>query len=428
MDTQPRRYEWRSIVLLIYSLASAFVILGASAGLLVAFLLNRRTLGVPPPLPSILGATTLTAIGLLLLPAGVLSWQRLNGRKFEPFQLPRLSAWEWVAFPLLWIVMLVLATLLYDAPGGAWYLPFVHFLAVMIPVYLLVRVAIHTIPLGSIQRVWAVFGSGYSLSLLLAIILEGLMVVLGIVVLAVLIGYNPERLAEMQRLVARIEAARNVEALVYILEPLLRSPLTLLVALGFLSVFVPIVEELAKSIGVWLVADRLRSPAQGFALGLLSGAGFALAEGLTATLTPDSTWALSFLTRGVSSCMHMLSTGLVGMGIASLRLERNLFKMAFLTCLAILLHATWNAGAVLMVAGVLRIALEFPQVSLTGMFMGIAGIALLFALGSGMLVSLVLLNLRPGKTSFSAEPGLQSRSADQLEYQHDDSASGSRLE
>ena len=431
METQPHRYDWRSILLLIYSLASAFIALGMAAALLGAILLNRRSLDVPAPLSSILGATTLIAIGLLLLPAGVLSWQRLNGRIFESFQLPRLSAWGWIVLSLLWIVVLILAGLFFDGSGAAWYLPFLHFLAVAIPVYLLVRVTIHTIPLGSIQRVWAVFESGYSLSLLLAIILETLMVALAIILLAIFIGLNPERLAEMQRLATRIEAAGDAEALIRMLGPFLRNPLTLLGALGFLSVFVPIVEELAKSIGVWLVVDRLRSPAQGFALGLLSGAGFALAESLSATLTPDGTWVLSFMTRAVSSCMHMLASGLAGMGISYLRLERNLLKMTFLTCLAILLHASWNAGAILMVYGGLRITLDLPQVNFAGILLGITGIGLLLVLGSGMLVALVLTNLRPGKILLTAVSGPQGSSVDQRHDRHElpaPGAGGSGLE
>ena len=53
----------------------------------------------------------------------------------------------------------------------------------------------------------------------------------------------------------------------------MKNPLTLVVGLVFLSFLVPIIEEIAKSLGVWLVADRLAFPAQGFALGVLAGAG-----------------------------------------------------------------------------------------------------------------------------------------------------------
>jgi uncharacterized membrane protein YidH (DUF202 family) len=394
MDSQPHGYEWRSILLLIFNLVGAFFALSVAAILLGMFILNDRTLSVPATLTNILGATTLTAIGLLLLPAGVLSWQRLNGRKFETFRLPSLPAWSWAAIPLLWLLVMVLATLLYEAPFAVWYIPIFHFLAVAIPIYLLVRIGIHTTPLGSSQRAWAVFGSGYSLSLLLAITLEVLLAFLTVVVLGIYIGFNPGMLADMQRLANRIEAARDIEILLPILAPFIKSPLALLAALGYLSFFVPIVEEIAKSIGVWLVADRLRSPMQGFALGFLSGAGFALAESLSATLTPDSTWAITFMTRAASSCMHMLATGLTGMGIATFRLEKSVLKLVGLTSLAVLLHAAWNAGAILTVAGGLRVALAAPQVDIPGSLLALIGAGLMLVLGAGMAVALVLVNLR----------------------------------
>ncbi len=407
MESQTRSSDWRSMLLLIFSLGSAFVILSTAMALLVMFLVNDRMLSVAAPLTNILGATTLTAIGLLLLPAGVLSWQRLKGRSFESFELRPLPVWALVLLPVLWLVVISLATLLYEAPGAAWYVPFLHFLAVALPVYILVRIGIRAIPLGSIQRVWAVFASGYSLSLLLAIVLEVLMLLLVVIVLGVFVGLDPGRLGDLERFARQVERARDIESLLPIVAPLLKSPLTLLAALSFLSVFVPFVEELAKSIGVWLVVDRLSSPAQGFALGFLSGAGFALAESLSATLTPDTTWALSFVTRSLSGSMHMLASGLVGMGIASLRLEKRFGRMAILTLLAMLLHASWNAGAVLTVAGGLRVALAVPGFDLAGVLFGTAGIGLLLVLTASMAVAMVLVNLRLRRPMPQAENGLE---------------------
>ncbi len=60
-----------------------------------------------------------------------------------------------------------------------------------------------------------------------------------------------------------------------------------MVALLFFSVFAPLVEETAKSLTAWTIFDHLSSPAQGFAIGALSGTGFGMVESLLASVQPD---------------------------------------------------------------------------------------------------------------------------------------------
>jgi uncharacterized membrane protein YidH (DUF202 family) len=404
METQARGTDWRSLLLLIFSLGSSFFVLSVAAVLLGMFIFNKSTLNVSASLTNILGATTLVAIGVLLLPAGVLSWQRLRGRAFKSIHLPVMPPWVWGGIPLLWVIVLALANSYYETPLAAWYIPGLHFLAVVLPIYFIIRIGLHSIPLGSIQRVWAMLTSGYSISILLAIILEAILVLAAIAALGVVASLNPGIMTDMQRLAGQIDRARDIESLLPIVAPLLKNPLTLVAALSFLSLFVPIVEELAKSVGVWLVADRLDSPAQGFAMGFLCGAGFALAESLSATLTPDVTWAVSFMTRALSSSMHMMASGLIGLGIAYMRLEKRYFRLAGLTLLAMLLHGSWNAGAILTVAGGLRATLAAPAIDYPGVFLGLVGLSILMLLIGILAVSLVLINMRLRAPSNTASP------------------------
>ena len=157
--------------------------------------------------------------------------------------------------------------------------------------------------------------------------------------------------------------------------------------------------------GIVLVADRLASPAQGFALGLLSGAGFALAESLFATITPDDSWAAALSMRAFSGSMHMLASGLVGWGIAYARLEKRYFRLFGLTVLAMLLHGFWNMGAVLTAAGGLRAMVVMPDVDIPGTIMALGGAGLLFVLIGGTLIALLLLNrkLRTAEPVSSSE-------------------------
>ena len=396
MDSQPRGSDWRSILLLIFSVGSTVLFISAAIGTLVLAAADKSVFPEPAasPMAIILTASTMIAIGLLLLPIAWLSLGRLRGRNFSAFSFPALRPFDWILILSLWVITLSLASLFHDSPGAKWYVPFLHFFSIAIPLYLVVRIGINRIPLGSSQRAWSVFGSGMTLSPLLSVIAEGIVIILGMILFGMYLGLNPEKAFDIQRFVNQIRQAPDMDSLVFLVGPFLKNPLTLLTVLAFLSAFVPIIEEIFKSLGVLLVADRLNTPAQGFALGILSGAGFALAESLFASVTTDDTWALTLGMRAISSTMHMLATGLVGWGIAYARLEKRYFRLFGMLLLAILLHGAWNAGAVLAMAGGVGIMLSMPNFDIFSSILMLGGIGLIFTLVSGMYIALFLLNKR----------------------------------
>jgi len=396
MDSQPRGSDWRSILLLIFSVGGTVLFISAATGTLVLAAADKSVFPEPAasPMAIILTASTMIAIGLLLLPIAWLSLGRLRGRDFNAFSFPALRPFGWILILSLWVITLSLASLFYDSPGAKWYVPFLHFFSIAIPLYLVVRIGINRIPLGSSQGAWSVFGSGMTLSPLLSVIAEGIVIILGLILFGMYLGLNPEKAFDIQRFVNQIRQAPDMDSLVILVGPFLKNPLTLLTVLAFLSAFVPIIEEIFKSLGVLLVADRLNTPAQGFALGVLSGAGFALAESLFASVTTDATWALTLGMRAISSTMHMLATGLVGWGIAYARLEKRYFRLFGMLLLAILLHGAWNAGAVLAMAGGVGVMLSMPNFDIFSSILMLGGIGLIFTLVSGMYIALFLLNKR----------------------------------
>ena len=390
MEPQLRGKDWRSILLLIFSLSGMVLVISGAVATLVFWSIDER--GTPVPLPTLLTASTFIAVGLLLVPVAWLSMKRLRGWEFEKFSLPAPGNWTWVVLPGVWLLVIVLASLFRNGPGASFFAPFLHFISIALPIYLLIRIFINRIPLGSSQRAWGVFASGLTLSPFLAVIAEGVIIVLGLFGVGVYMVFNPEKMFKFERLIQQIEQAPDMESLVYLAGPLVKNPLTLITALGFLSVFVPVIEEIFKSIGVWLVFDRISTTAQGFALGVLSGAGFALSESMFASVTADEAWAVTISARAISSAMHMLATGLVGWGIAFARLEKRILRLFGMTLLAILLHSIWNAGAVFSVAGGVGIMLTMPDFDFLSTFLMLAGIGLILALTFGMFVAMFMLN------------------------------------
>jgi RsiW-degrading membrane proteinase PrsW (M82 family) len=103
---------------------------------------------------------------------------------------------------------------------------------------------------------------------------------------------------------------------------------------------------LFKPLAVWLFARRIESPAQGFALGLLSGAAFALVESLNASGAGTETWPVIVTVRAGTSMLHIMASGLVGWGIVSAFRERRILRLFVAYFSAVLLHGIWNACAV----------------------------------------------------------------------------------
>src|SRR6185436_18726994 len=112
------------------------------------------------------------------------------------------------------------------------------------------------------------------------------------------------------------EAARDL------LSPFLTRPGVISVALVYIAILVPALEEIFKPLGVWLLAGKLDSAAQGFTLGALSGAGYALIETIGVT-GQQGDWASLLFTRIGTGLLHITTSALMGAAIVLAWRERG---------------------------------------------------------------------------------------------------------
>ena len=132
-----------------------------------------------------------------------------------------------------------------------------------------------------------------------------------------------------------------------LIERLFASP-AILVFLAITAIEAPIPEEFAKTLGIPMFGRaRIQNERQAFAIGLASGAGFAilenmLYEGLYASQNGWG-WGGITLLRAIGSILHPLGTGIIALGWFRMRNEGagKLFK-AYL--LSVGLHTLWNGG------------------------------------------------------------------------------------
>jgi hypothetical protein len=109
---------------------------------------------------------------------------------------------------------------------------------------------------------------------------------------------------------------------------------------------VPLIEELLKPIGVWLLAGARPSPAQGFAAGVLCGAGYALFESMTLASNPQG-WAGLVFARIGTGVIHVYTAGLTGWAISLAWRDGRYLRLGAAYLTACLIHSLWNTLALL---------------------------------------------------------------------------------
>jgi hypothetical protein len=135
-----------------------------------------------------------------------------------------------------------------------------------------------------------------------------------------------------------------------LIAPYLLEPGVIGVSLVYFAMVVPLLEELFKPLGVWFFANKLTSPAQGFALGALSGSAYALIETLgVSAQTAD--WAELLLTRIGTGALHITSSALMGAAIVYAVRERRYLRLLGTYLLSISLHGLWNTIAIFFAFG-----------------------------------------------------------------------------
>jgi PrsW family intramembrane metalloprotease len=216
------------------------------------------------------------------------------------------------------------------------------------------------LPLGTRWQSWSVLGLSMTLAPFLLLILETIVAIVLFFGVVAYIVAQPELIFELQALSRQImilgpesDAARDL------LAPLLTKPGVMVIALIYIAVMVPAIEELLKPLGVWLLAGRLDSAAQGFTLGALSGAGYGLIETIGVSGQAGE-WASLLFSRIGTGLLHITTSALMGAAIVMAWRERRYLRLIGTYFLAVLLHGLWNAFATLFTFSTLAELIDQP--------------------------------------------------------------------
>jgi hypothetical protein len=334
-----------------FGLASlaTLLFLGSGFGLYALSLAQLLRTGSLQALDAVafVSAGAILSIGLVSLPSVVFGFARLIGRP-----ITRVPSLDWGIFRYSIILVPIVIGIGYVVsriPELAWLLlPPLHILAMGLPLLWYLSIGARGLELQSPQRSWGSFGSGMGLSLVPILLLEGVVGLIVLVIITLLLSSQPEFITDLQSL--GINLSRMVEPDPKVLLPFLEKYFLNLPVLGlgglYVAVFVPLIEEALKPIGMIFLNRRTLTPAGGFLAGMLSGAGFAFIESVLQAAGGEDWWVLVTGRIG-TGLVHMTNSGLVGWGIALAIRERAYLSLLGRYALAVLIHGMWNGLAVM---------------------------------------------------------------------------------
>jgi hypothetical protein len=356
-----------TILQFVLSLAAVLSLWGIAALLLllgVFSMAGLRSAGMTWNIGFLLQSASLAACGFMVLPSVITSYRRMRGNPLPQDYRPLLDL-----NPLLpALVLLSVLGIGYFSVGSnfAWLImPLIHVLAIGLPVLIIVILGVRGLSTGSPQRRSGVFGAGVSLGPFVILFLETLALVAAIVFIVFYISTRPELLEPLMSFSEQFSRFQgDVNELLKYLAPFLTNPLIVAGALIFVSVIVPLIEEFFKPIGVWFLLGKKISPAEGFAAGILSGAGFAVFESLMLNSSPDD-WLLGSVVRIGTAVIHITTAAFSGWALA-LVLKRRYINFALTYIGVVVVHGLWNGMAIMMLVNELAVS-EGLQVDFPGL-------------------------------------------------------------
>jgi len=322
-----------------------------AALLAASVLVSRTNQGALPMDMTSLGIQSagLVFAGALFLPSTILALLKILGKPLPRSLTGRAGKFlPWILL-LLWPLVLVAGNWIATRSALSWLiLPPFYVLGVAIPIWGLVEIGRRGLPGGSSQRFWGLFNTGMLVGPTLVIAVELGALALGITGLVVWAASNPDITNEINRLFQQlIFSSPTTETLGRLFRPYLLRPGVLYLILASIAGVTPLIEEALKPFGLWLLARRGLSPAEGFVGGLLSGAGFALFESLGVTSNlPGENWASLTLARAGTDTVHIVASALVGWGLVSAWRDRRFLQFGIIYLISVTIHGFWNAISV----------------------------------------------------------------------------------
>jgi len=346
---QQSKTHWPSILTLIAIIPGAGLFLITAIGFGISSIFSLAT-DSSDPVGMMIASFSTAMEGLILLIAAWFVLQKTLGRAGTELSMKlHFASWQILAALGVIVTALLIGGLI-SFSGIKWLglivLPVLTILVIAPPIWVLLGLGTNGLEFGPRWRSWSIFGLGMTLGPLIMLTLEFILIIILVVAAALYLATKPGMAEELTKLVSVLQNETNTEVIIKLISPYIVNRGVITVALLFFALAIPMIEELFKPLGIWLFATKIQTPAQGFALGLLSGAAYALVESLGVSGQGDKTWALVVSVRAGTSLLHITTTGLMGWAIINAWRNRRFLNLLLMYAAVVVIHGIWNGSVV----------------------------------------------------------------------------------
>lgn len=330
--TSPRWMHWMNLI------GNVLVVLGA--GSLFLFLLgwqpetgSNQIFSEISNRTAYLWAYVCGFISLMALIGAVDSILRLSGKAKHPKR--KQAGWLRFIILLFPFILWAVEAWKYSFILPTWIYSLLVFLGVVIPAVWLLRMASGQLWGQHKGRDASVISFSSTVTMPFIMLVQLLLLITAILVVA---GFSPINIFKMPQSMSEI-------------EELLKSPLVIMALTVFVAGIAPMVEELFKTLAVWPLLGLNISDGAGYMAGMMSGAAFALVEGMLyaaqAAMTPGNDWLYFLLGRFGGTLIHIFNGGLIGWALTKTWKDRKFTRLIVVYLLAFVVHGLWNLVVVL---------------------------------------------------------------------------------
>jgi uncharacterized Tic20 family protein len=285
---------------------------------------------------------------LLAIPAVVSAIRSLAGLKArQPLRYRFLIA------TLLFLLVLGLIWMdapLVSNPGVDWLNSLINIFSILIPIWWFLELGRARLSGGNTKRQWGVYSFSTFLTLPTILVVEVVVLGFGVFFGVLWLIQQPEFAPYLVQLSSSSGVnPADWENLMLDLLPLLSRPGVIAALAASVALVIPLIEEMLKPLAIWLLHKRNLTPVEGFTVGLVCGASFALLESLfsiSAVLPDERLYVITG--RLGTGLLHIFTAGINGWALAATWRDGKYWRVAIAYGTSVLIHGVWNLFALLM--------------------------------------------------------------------------------
>ena len=269
----------------------------------------------------------------------------LQSKASKPITSPGKKA-LW-GFLFLWVITLTAGYFASQKPDWFLVLALLTTFAILLPIWILISIARIGLPRSTRQREHGTLTIGLTVSPILIILAEMVLIVGAAMVVIFTLGFQDQLSAQIPELLEGLASTNSgmadVESALF---DLMRQPLIAAAVFVSLGIIAPLIEEIFKPMALFFLLNRPLRDDEGYGLGLVSGGAFALLEsaGMVIQMDPQD-WLAAVILRAATGVLHIGLSGLVGFGLThSFNLKKPAKGVLFILAAAGL-HGLWNSLA-----------------------------------------------------------------------------------